>query len=209
MVTFGLIRHARTQWNMEKKIQGRANTVLSPEGMRDVARWGDILKPETYDLILSSPMIRTRQTSQILSEVLGVDIFYDADLREQDFGAWEGRRLTDIRKQTPGEIELQESRGWAFCPPGGESRTRVLKRVLRAMQTAVEAFAKNKVLVVTHSSVMKILIYNLLDRAFTLDETPLLKAYHLHELTWKEKIRIKKLNSIKLVYSNSKYETSG
>ncbi|WP_300464690.1 histidine phosphatase family protein [Desulfobacula sp.] len=198
MVTFGLIRHARTLWNQEKKIQGRTQTVLSPDGMSDVVLWADILKPETYDLILSSPMTRARQTSQILSELLAVDIFYDADLREQDFGEWEGRRLTDIRKQAPGEIERQESRGWAFCPPGGESRTRVLKRVSRAMQKALEAFAENQVLVVTHSSVMKILIYHLLDRAFTRDEMPLLKAYHLHELTGKERIRIKKLNRLKL-----------
>ena len=198
MVTFGLIRHARTLWNLEKKIQGRANTALSPEGMRDGVRWGDILKFETYDLILSSPMTRARQTAQILSEPLGMKIVYDADLREQDFGEWEGRRLADIRHQAPGEIELQESRGWAFCPPGGESRRSVLKRGLAAIQRAATAHDGKKVLIISHSSVMKIVIYNLLGRAFSPDEMPLLKDYHLHELTWKKTLQIQTLNHIKL-----------
>lgn len=199
MVKFGLIRHARTPWNLVKKIQGRADIPLSPEGIRDATLWGDILKPEKYELILSSPLIRARQTSQIISDKLHVDIEYDTNLREQDFGGWEGRRLMDIRQQAPGEIERQESRGWEFCPPGGESRTLVLKRVLRAIKKAAKALDGKQVLVVSHSSVIKTIIYNVLDRAFATDETPILKAYHLHLLTWDKTIQIRALNSIKLL----------
>ncbi len=199
MVRLGFIRHARTQWNLEKKIQGRKNTILGPEGIRDATLWADMLKPEKYDLILSSPMSRALQTSQILSDTLGVGIEIDADLREQDFGDWEGRRIIDLRKQAPGEIELQESRGWEFCPPGGESRIKVLKRASQAIQTAADAFDKKHVLVVSHSSVMKTIIYKALNRTFSPDEAPVLKEYHLHVMTWDNQMEIEKVNSIQLL----------
>ncbi len=199
MIKFGLIRHARTPWNLEKKIQGRADIPLSSEGIRDANLWGDILKSEKYELILSSPLIRARQTSQIISDKLHVDIEYDTNLREQDFGEWEGRRLMDIRQQTPGEIERQESKGWKFCPPGGESRTLVLKRGVRAIKKAAQVFDGKQVLIISHSSVMKTILYKILNRSFTTDEAPILKSYYLHVLVWDKILHIQALNSIKLL----------
>jgi len=199
MVRFGLIRHARTKWNLEKKIQGKNNMPLGPEGIQDAHLWGEILSREKYDLILASPMIRAEQTSRIISHKINVHVEFDRDLREQDFGAWEGRRIIDIRKQAPGEIEFQESRGWKFCPPGGESRMEVLQRVFRAIKKAAKNFNEKHVLIVAHNGVIKALIYKILGRAFTPDETPLLKDYHLHELSWDGKLQIDKLNSIKLL----------
>jgi len=199
MVKFGLIRHARTRWNLEKKIQGKTNIPLSPEGIKDAHLWGEILSKKKYDLILASPTIRAEQTSRIISHKINVNIEFDRDLREQDFGAWEGKRILDIRKQNPGEIEFQESRGWKFCPPGGESRIRVLKRVFRAMEKAAKSFDEKHVLIVAHNGVIKALIYKILDKAFTPDEKTLLENYHLHELSWDGKLQIDKLNSIKLL----------
>jgi broad specificity phosphatase PhoE len=199
MVKFGLIRHARTRWNLEKKIQGKNDMPLSRKGIKEAGLWGEILKKEKYNLILASPKIRSEQTSRIISHKINVDIKFDKDLKEQDFGEWEGRRIIDIRKQAPGEIEFQESRGWKFCPPGGESRISVLKRISKAIEKAAKNFDEKHVLVVTHSSVIKILIYKTLERAFMPDETPLLEDYHLHKLLWDGKIKIEKLNSIKLL----------
>ncbi len=199
MVKFGLIRHARTRWNLEKKIQGEKNIPLSPEGIKEANLWGEILSKRKYDLLLTSPTIRAEQTSQIISHKINVNIEFDRDLREQNFGAWEGKRIIDIRKRYPGEIEFQESRGWKFCPPGGESRIRVLKRVSRAMEKAAKNFNEKHVLIVAHNGVIKALIYKIIGRDFTPDEKPLLKDYHLHELSWDGKLRIDKLNSIKLL----------
>jgi len=200
MVKLGLIRHARTHWNQEKRIQGRTDIALSREGVRAAGLWGELLINKGFDLIFSSPMIRARQTSELISEKINADIAYHDDLREQDFGTWEGRTLSDIRSEIPGEIEYQESKGWEFCPPGGESRIIVLKRVLRAIEKAVKSVDKKKILIVTHNSVIKVMIYKLLDRDFIPGEVAVLRDYHLHELKWcKKKIQIEQLNSIKLL----------
>lgn len=198
MIRLGLIRHARTPWNLEKKIQGSTDIPLSPEGKKEAARWGELLKPEPFDVILSSPLIRARETALILSDKMGIPVFHEADLREQDFGDWEGQRITDIREKDPKAVEFQESRGWKFRPPGGESRIRVLERVTKAFERAAKNFENQYILVVTHQSVIKILIYDALKRIFGPDETPLVKDYFLHDLLWDETLRIQRINRLRL-----------
>lgn len=198
MIRLGLIRHARTPWNLEKKIQGSTDIPLSPEGKEEAARWGEILKSEPFDLILSSPLIRARETALILSDRIGIPLFFDTDLREQDFGDWEGQRIIDIRKKDPRAVEFQESRGWEFRPPGGESRTGVLERVTKAFERAAKKFENQYILVTAHQSVIKILIYDALKRTLSPDEAPLVKDYFLHELTWDGKMEIQKINRLYL-----------
>ncbi len=48
MVKFALIRHARTRWNLEKKIQGKNNMPLSPEGIKESGLWVEILSKKKY-----------------------------------------------------------------------------------------------------------------------------------------------------------------
>jgi probable phosphoglycerate mutase len=198
MIRLGLIRHARTPWNLEKKIQGSTDILLSPEGKEEAARWGEILKSEPFDAILSSPLTRARETALILSDRMGIPLFFDTDLREQDFGDWEGQSIRDIREKDPKAIEFQEFRGWEFRPPGGESRTRVLERVTKAFERAAKNFENQYILVVTHQSVIKILIYDALKRTFGPDETPLVKDYFLHDLLWDGTLQIQEINRLRL-----------
>jgi len=198
MIRLGLIRHARTPWNREKRIQGSSDIPLSPEGKKEAARWGKILKSEPFDLILSSPLIRAGETALILSDRMGIPVFREPDLREQDFGDWEGQRISEIRKKDPRAVEFQESRGWEFRPPGGESRTGVLERVKIAFEKAAKTYENKYILVVTHQSVIKILIYDALKRTFGPGEPPLLKDYFLHDLTWDGKPGIPRINRLRL-----------
>jgi probable phosphoglycerate mutase len=198
MIRLGLIRHARTPWNLEKKIQGSTDIPLSPEGKEEAARWGELLKPEPFDAILSSPLIRARETALILSDKMGTPVFHEPDLREQDFGDWEGQRINDIREKDPKAVEFQESRGWEFRPPGGESRTRVLERVTKTFERAAKNFENQYILVVTHQSVIKILVYDALKRTFGPDESPLVKDYFLHDLLWDGNLQIQRINHLQL-----------
>jgi probable phosphoglycerate mutase len=198
MIRLGLIRHARTPWNLEKKIQGSTDIPLSPTGKEEAAQWGTVLKSEPFDLILSSPLIRARETALILSDRMGIPLFFDTNLREQDFGDWEGQSITDIRTKDPMAVEFQESLGWEFRPPGGESRAGVLDRVTKAFERATKNFENQYILVVTHQSVIKILIYDALKRTFGPDEAPLLKDYFLHDLTWDGKMEIQRINRLRL-----------
>lgn len=198
MIKIGLIRHAMTPWNFEKRIQGREDIGLNSEGMRQAQSFARILSFEKFDLILSSTMARAKQTAQIISSKINVDIEYDNDLREQDFGDWEGKKIRNIRKFNPGMVEFQETRGWEFCPPGGESSINVLKRSFKALKKAGKRHDKKYILAVTHNSVIKTLIYKTLNRKFIPEKTPFIKDYYLHILAFDRTLEIKKLNSSNL-----------
>ena len=198
MLKFGLIRHAMTQWNFEKKIQGREDIDLNFQGVEQAHLFAKLLIKEKFDKIFSSTMIRARHTAEIISKIIKVDIEYSSDLREQDFGEWEGEKISDLRKSNPNQVEIQESKGWLFTPPGGESRNNVLKRNFKAIEYAAKKFDNRYILIVTHSSVIKTLIYKVLNRKFIPEESSVLKNYHLHQLSYDNNIAIEKLNSIDL-----------
>ncbi len=207
MVQIDVIRHAKTQWNLEKRLQGLTDIPLCTQGVEDARNWAQRLAAEPYDLILSSPLIRAEQTARIILEKAGSDIEIVDGLKEQDFGQWEGKTLKELREQFPGQVESQEAKGWAFCPPQGEARTAVLDRALSALARACGRNAGKRLLVVTHSSVIKILIYHLQGRTFLpfrktgkrSEGKPVLKARHLHRLNWEQQLKIEKLNHIALL----------
>lgn len=198
MVRYHMIRHAVTPWNLKKKLQGSTDIKLGTQGEKQAYCWAAILKHECYDIIISSPLKRARQTAAIVSEICGADVKIEPDIREQNFGRWEGLTLSRLRKQQPEQIRYQESLGWDFHPPEGESRKSVLKRGVTALSKTAEDFPGKNILLVTHNSVIKALIYHLAGRRFTPDEPELIKPDHLHVLIWNKGLQIESLNHIRL-----------
>ncbi len=182
MTCFGLIRHAQTTWNLEKKIQGQRDIPLSEDGKVQAGKWAFNLQSLCFDRILASPMLRAKQTSGIIARHTGLSIDFEAGLQEQDFGDWEGKTIKFLRHEQPGIIEAQENRGWDFTPPGGESRRMVLDRSLAVIERAARNHPGKRILAVTHNAVMKCLIYHAAGRSFDPAGPPLLLPYHLHWL---------------------------
>lgn len=63
MVRYHMIRHAVTPWNLKKKLQGSTDIKLGTQGEKQAYCWAAILKHECYDIIISSPLKRARQTA--------------------------------------------------------------------------------------------------------------------------------------------------
>lgn len=184
MNTFTLMRHAKTRWNIEKKIQGSTDTPLCRKGEFQAQQWAKKMSDFRFAKILSSPMKRAVQTSAILAGELNLDIEVVPQLREQDFGQWEGEKISDLRNRFPGQVEALENLGWEFCPPEGESRNQVLKRAAAALLSIDEQPGESgdHCLVVCHSSVIKCLVYHALGMDFSPNREKVLEPYHLHQL---------------------------
>jgi broad specificity phosphatase PhoE len=195
---FGLIRHGKTQWNLEKRIQGRSDTSLCPDGIEQVERWGKIIKKAArWDRIVASGLCRTWETAEIINKDLNLSIEKETRLNEQDWGAWNGKTYQDLVLEQPKELDRQMASGWLFCPPGGEDRLTVWRRSLSAFQDMAARWDGQKILVVSHGGVLRALIYGILNRNFEPDETSLIKPYHLHILTWEnERLGIEVLNAV-------------
>ncbi len=109
------------------------------------------------DIILSSPMKRTRQTAEIIASVNNLDVQVVADLRAQNFGALEGRTIEDIRTDPNLRPYLYENipSGERFFsqPPDGESQYQTMVRTERLRSILLEG-GDTRPLVITHGTVL-------------------------------------------------------
>ncbi len=178
-----LLRHGKTEWNEEGRIQGRHDSPLSPSGRRQVHEWGKFLTDYTIDQIIASDLGRVRETVEILQEYCGnVPITWNSGLREQSWGQWEGKTFRELKTEQPEKLAAQIRAGWNFCPPEGESRIEVLKRSLPVLTKTLQQFPGKQVLIVSHEGVVNSIIYHLARRTFLPEEKHLLQKRQLHLL---------------------------
>lgn len=196
---WGLIRHAQTVWNLERRIQGHKDAPLSSRGRRQAQNWGRGLKQFHWDRIYTSDLGRAMQTATLINKTLQVPLSPDNRLREQDWGAWTGKTEPQIQRNFPEYLKSQEQLGWEFCPPGGEDRNMVWARSQNALQEGAARWPGETILVVAHEGVLKCLLYRLSNRKFLPKDPPMLRPYHLHWLIHDgNKIKLEKVNAISL-----------
>jgi len=194
---FGLIRHAQTVWNREKRIQGQSDSPLTADGETQATRWGQLLKQFAWDRIIASDTGRAHETAKLINVYLNISLATDSRLREQDWGQWAGKTIAQLKTEIPHELDEQVSSGWAFCPPGGEDRKKVQKRSQKALQEAAAQWPGNNILMVTHEGVIKSLIYHLCGRKFMATEPAIIKPYQLHRLIHdQDGFRVEELNAM-------------
>ena len=143
------LRHGLTDWNVERRMQGRRDITLNDDGRAMVAAWR--LPDEFAELsVIASPLVRCRETADILkanNPGLG-PITYDERLMEKHWGVWEGRNLHEM------EAELGEAaHAGDYRPDGGESRQDMLPRVSDAIADIATDPAPR--IVVTHRGVIR------------------------------------------------------
>src|SRR5690606_13505235 len=92
-----LLRHGETPLSAERRFSGLGDPELTANGLAQAAAAAARLSRDPYrlDAIVTSPLTRARQTAQAVAERAGLDVETDDDLRETDFGAWEGHTFTE------------------------------------------------------------------------------------------------------------------
>ena len=125
MTRLALIRHGITDWNLQKRIQGRIDKPLCTLGRQQLQALA-ISDEFRYDDWYCSPLQRARETA----ELLGLSSYHiEPALIEMHWGDWEGQVLKPLRKQLGDVMRDNESRGLDFRPPGGESPREVQARL--------------------------------------------------------------------------------
>jgi probable phosphoglycerate mutase len=148
------VRHGETEWSLDGRHTGTTDVPLLPAGRSRAERVGAALRNHSFALVLTSPLSRARETAALAG--FG-DAVVDDDLREWNYGDYEGRKTLDIRTDRPGWFL------WDDGVPNGESiddvaarADRVIARV-RARDGDVLAFA--------HGHVLRVLAARWLDQA--------------------------------------------
>lgn len=124
-----LVRHGQTKANVNKKYCGITDSSLTDNGIKQINLVGELLKTKKIDKIYSSPLIRTVESSQIISQIINKEICINKDLSEINFGIYEGLTWSEATKIYPKETKIWSKKGLEYTFPKGESFIDVKNRV--------------------------------------------------------------------------------
>jgi broad specificity phosphatase PhoE len=141
-----LARHGETEWSASGKHTSRTDVELTEAGERAARTLGERLAGRDFALVLSSPLQRAVQTCELAG--FGGRCERDADLKEFDYGDYEGLTTPEIRKDRPGWV-------WTDGAPGGETAAQVGARADRVIERAVAA--EGDVLLFAHGHFLRVL----------------------------------------------------
>jgi probable phosphoglycerate mutase len=152
-----LVRHGESTWNQRRLIQGHNNEAELTQIGRDQAREvGESLKSLGFDQLITSDLVRARQTAEIIGAQLNLIPVEDSLLRERCFGVLEGQPSTMLDSASSGIVDEvlvdPDAR-----PEGGESFRDVVTRVGVFFDAARDMLDGERLLVVTHGGTIRAL----------------------------------------------------
>ena len=155
-----LTRHGETEWNIEKRLQGRGDSPLTENGIQRAKELRDRIKNIDIDVIYSSPIKRALNTANILRGNKNIDIVTDDRLMEMCFGDYEGKKIDIIQKEnTNWDIKLIMQGNVEICSPNGENLKEVRERISKLMNKIIAENIGKSILIVTHGITLKALMY--------------------------------------------------
>lgn len=167
-----LMRHGQVSFDGGiRRCIGRTDLTLSAEGRAEAKEAKAYFKGLEGFSIFSSPLLRAKETAEILAGSKSSVIILD-DLQEMDMGVWENQPLREIKKELASE------------PEGGETRLQALDRMTRAMQQVIQASGDKDAVVVSHASMITIFLADLLGIPLNISRSLPQSYGSISTLTW-------------------------
>ncbi|SCG82178.1 phosphoglycerate mutase [Proteiniborus sp. DW1] len=159
---FILVRHGETEANIGGIYSGWTDFPLTEKGNKDIQDTANTLKKyKDIDIIYSSPLNRTLTTANAISSALKKDIQIVDDLKEMNFGIFDGKESKYIKENYPEEWELWLRDYVNYRIPEGENLLDVLDRIKEFIDKLIEKDKDS--IIVTHGGVIQVMITYLLD----------------------------------------------
>ncbi|MBK58095.1 MAG: histidine phosphatase family protein [Pseudomonas sp.] len=153
-VQLELLRHGETESG--GGFRGRLDDALTVKGWQQMR--AAVAGAGPWDRIISSPLRRCADFAAELAEQQSLELNLEPDLRELNFGDWEGRTAADLMIDQSEALGRFWSDPYGFTPPGAEPVADFEKRVLAAIERLTDHCAGERVLLVTHAGVMRLLL---------------------------------------------------
>jgi broad specificity phosphatase PhoE/ribonuclease HI len=161
--TLVTVRHGVTAFTLEKRFSGVGDPPLIQQGRQQIkAVAEELVARGGVQHIVSSPLARCRESASIIGAALRLSVEIDEDLREVDFGVWEGLTFPVVEERWPRELAMWLA-DTSISPPDGESYESLRHRVRAAGERIVNRHRGETVCVVAHSRPIAMLMVNLLD----------------------------------------------
>lgn len=158
-----LVRHGETEWNRERRNQGRSDIALNQLGRWQAERVALRLRDEPIALVCSSPLQRALATAQAIAGPHGLRVRGEPGLRELDQGDLEGLTFEELRRRHADLI-----RAWTADPtdvlmPGGESMRQVQERAWEVVRRALQHGGAGGAVLVSHALTITAILCRALD----------------------------------------------
>lgn len=135
-----LVRHGRTRYNAEHRLQGQIDIPLDEVGQWQVAQTADELRrlyvdsaPEKSQLVVASTLGRAQQTAHAFADALGLDVHIDERVQERNFGELEGMPVSEMQQRWPEDFESWRNFGDGELNHGAEPKSAVGERGAQAV----------------------------------------------------------------------------
>lgn len=148
-----LVRHGETDDNAADRFQGRIDTRLNDRGREQSRALAESLAGEGLQALYCSPLLRARETAEIIGARLGLEPMLDARFMEADSGDWSGRLYAEIVADDPDAFVAWRATELGFRFPGGESVAEQAARVAAGLRAV--AAGPLPALVVTHGGAIR------------------------------------------------------
>ena len=154
-----LARHGATELSLQKRFSGAGgyDAPLAPLGEAQAeALAREIVARGGVDAIVTSPLLRTRQTAAIVARHTGASVSVEDGLAECAFGEWDGLTFAEVQERWPADLTAWLA-STDVAPPGGESFSQCRDRVDAARRSVLTRHAGQRLAVVSHVTPIKLI----------------------------------------------------
>lgn len=149
-----LLRHGETE--LGGGLRGSLDDALTAKGWEQMR--GAVVARGPWDRLISSPLQRCARFADELGARLNLPVSLDKDLQELHFGAWEGQSAAALMATDAEGLGRFWADPYSFTPPEGEPVSDFSDRVLGAVARLYQAYAGERVLLISHGGVMRLLL---------------------------------------------------
>jgi broad specificity phosphatase PhoE len=148
-----LARHGQTAYNLEGRFQGQQPVPLDDTGRAQAAKLAERAAAHSFRALWCSPLLRARETADVVARRIGLEPHEDPRLMETDAGDWTDRSFAEVQAQAPEQFAAFLAADPSFAFPGGESFAEQERRVAAALEDVERA--PLPALVVCHGMVIR------------------------------------------------------
>ncbi|KOA77324.1 phosphatase [Bacillus stratosphericus] len=165
MTAICLVRHGETDWNAAKRIQGRTDIPLNDTGKWQAEQTGLYLKDAHWDVVISSPLSRAKETAHLILQHVHAPLVIMDDFIERDYGDAEGMSFEERQKLFPNKQY-----------PNMEPLSALQDRMLEGIEKVRASYPDQRVLIVAHGAAIHALLTSLADEQMGIQDTRLVNT---------------------------------
>jgi len=143
-----VIQTGRTTWDDQTRVDSAPGAPLTESGQQDVQDVAKELASRAISIVYASAGQAEQETAQLVARALGAKVRVNKDLRELDYGLWQGLTREEIKRRQPSLYRQWTEAPASVRPPGGETLQEALERLGEAMRNILKRHRNGGALVV-------------------------------------------------------------